>query len=135
MPRVPEPLRWRALPGVLALVALAYANSFAGIPQYDDWNVIVDSPAVASLAAWRESMPGIRPLLKLSYALNNSLGGLAGFHALNLLLHGLNVAMVLALLGRLLPGRRPRRWRVPCCSDCTRSTPRRSRCSPGAPCR
>ena len=104
MPRAPEPVPWHALPAVLALVALAYANSFAGIPQYDDWNVIVDSQAVASLAAWRESMPGIRPLLKLSYALNNSAGGLAGFHALNLLLHGLNVALVLALLGRLLPG-------------------------------
>ena len=53
MPRAPEPVPWRALPAVLALVALAYANSFAGIPQYDDWAVIVDSPGVASLAAWR----------------------------------------------------------------------------------
>ena len=103
-PLAPEALPWRALLAVLALAALAYANSFAGVPQYDDYNVIVDDPAVQSLAAWRAAMPGIRPLLKLSFALNNTWGGLAGFHALNLLLHGLNAALVLLLLRRLLPG-------------------------------
>jgi hypothetical protein len=45
-PRAPEALPWRALFAVLALAALAYANSFAGVPQYDDYNVIVDDPAV-----------------------------------------------------------------------------------------
>lgn len=103
-PRVPEALPWPALFAVLALTTLAYANSFGAVPQYDDYNVIVDEAAVQSLAAWRESMPGIRPLLKLSYALNNSWGALAGWHALNLLLHLLNAALVLALLRRLLPG-------------------------------
>ncbi len=103
-PRAPEALPWRALFAMLALTTLAYANSFAGVPQYDDYNVIVDEPAVQSLAAWRESMPGIRPLLKLSYTLNNSWGALAGWHALNLLLHLLNATLVLVLLRRLLPG-------------------------------
>ena len=99
MPRAPEPLRWRALPGVLALVALAYANSFAGIPQYDDWNVIVRDPRVQSLSAWLASMPGIRPLLKFSYALNHALGGgVAGFRALNVAVHALNAALVLRVL-------------------------------------
>ena len=102
-PRAPEALPWRALVAVLALAALAYANSFAGVPQYDDYNVIIDDPAVRSLAAWRAAMPGIRPLLKLSYAFNNSWGGLAGFHSLNLLLHLFNAALVLLLLRRLLP--------------------------------
>ena len=102
-PRAPEALPWRALFAVLALAALAYANSFAGVPQYDDYNVIIDDPAVRSLAAWRAAMPGIRPLLKLSYAFNNSWGGLAGFHSLNLLLHLFNAALVLLLLRRLLP--------------------------------
>lgn len=102
-PLATEALPWRALLAVLALAALAYGNSFAGVPQYDDYNVIVDDPAVQSLAAWRAAMPGIRPLLKLSYALNNAWGGLAGFHALNLLLHLLNAALVLLLLRRLLP--------------------------------
>jgi tetratricopeptide (TPR) repeat protein len=102
-PRAPEALPWRALFAVLALAALAYANSFAGVPQYDDYNVIIDDPAVRSLAAWRAAMPGIRPLLKLSYAFNNSWGGLAGFHSLNLLLHLFNAALVLLVLRRLLP--------------------------------
>ena len=44
-PRAPEALPWRALFAMLALTTLAYANSFAGVPQYDDYNVIVDEPA------------------------------------------------------------------------------------------
>lgn len=103
MPRDSERLPLRALLLTAALTCLAYASSFSGIPQFDDYSVVVDNPAVASLAAWRDAMPGIRPLLKLSYALNNSGGGLAGFHAVNLLLHLGNVVLVLALLRRLLP--------------------------------
>ncbi len=45
----------------------------------------------------------MRPLLKLSYALNRSFGGLFGFHLVNLLLHGANVLLVLMLLQHLLP--------------------------------
>lgn len=86
---------------VLATVA-AYLTSFAGVFQFDDWDVIVDEPRVHSLAAWWQSMPGIRPLLKLSYALNWQSGyGIGGFHAVNLGLHLINACLVLGLLRRL----------------------------------
>ena len=93
----------RAIASLLALTTLAYLNSFWGIPQFDDYVVIIDNSEVASLMQWWRSMPGMRPLLKLSYALNRSLGGLFGFHLVNLLLHGVNVLLVLALFHRLLP--------------------------------
>jgi len=87
---------------VLAAVAAAWATSFAGAFQFDDWNVIVNEPRVASLGAWWGSMPGIRPLLKLSFAANHASGlGLAGFHAVNLAVHAASALLVLALLRRV----------------------------------
>jgi tetratricopeptide (TPR) repeat protein len=84
---------------VLAALA-AYAGAFHGAFQFDDYNVIVREGAVHSLGAWWQSMPGIRPLLKLSYALSWSAGGggTAAFHALNVALHAANVLLVWALL-------------------------------------
>jgi hypothetical protein len=67
--------------------------------QFDDWNVIVDEPRVHSLAAWWQSMPGIRPLLKLSYALNLTVDGdPAGFRLVNILIHALSTTLVWSLL-------------------------------------
>lgn len=67
--------------------------------QFDDWNVIVGDPRVHSLGAWWDSMPGMRPVLKLSYALNYALGGsVEGFRGFNLLLHALNAGLVYRLL-------------------------------------
>lgn len=89
---------------LLLLAALAaYAGAFGGSFQFDDFNVIVRQPAVHSLAAWWDSMPGIRPLLKLSYALSWSAGGggTAAFHALNVALHAANVLLVAAVLEEL----------------------------------
>jgi len=84
---------------LLALALAAYANAFQGTFQFDDYNVIVLNPHVQSLAAWWQSMPGIRPLLKLSYALNISSGlGLFGFHLFNLALHGANGILVYRVL-------------------------------------
>lgn len=84
--------------GLLAAVALVYANSLAGPFQFDDYNVIVDNPSVHSLAAWWQSMPGIRPLLKLSHALNWAASpSPLGFHAVNLAVHGTNALLVWAL--------------------------------------
>lgn len=84
---------------LLLAVAAAYATSFAGTFQFDDWNVIVRDPRVQSLPAWWRSMPGIRPLLKLSYALNRASGlGLPGFHAVNLALHAGNALLAFDLL-------------------------------------
>jgi len=87
---------------VAAAVASAYATAFSGTFQFDDFAVIVDDPRVASLAAWWRAMPGIRPLLKLTYAANHQSGlGLAGFHAVNVLVHAGAALLALALLRRL----------------------------------
>lgn len=104
---------------LLTLTAVVWGRQLGSPFQYDDWNVIVASPAVHSLAAWCESMPGIRPLLRLSYALDYALaarltdGPQSGdfvkfFHATNLVLHLTNVVLVWSLLRRW-PGfsRRP----------------------------
>jgi protein O-mannosyl-transferase len=94
----------RPSPGSLLLLAAlaAYANAFGGSFQFDDFNVIVRQPAVHSLGAWWDSMPGIRPLLKLSYALSWSAGGgTLAFHALNVALHAANVLLVAVVLEAL----------------------------------
>ena len=93
---------WRASVLVLAVLA-AYAGAFGGSFQFDDFNVIVRQPAVHSLGAWWDSMPGIRPLLKLSYALSwgAGAGSTIAFHALNVALHAANAVLAWAIL-RLL---------------------------------
>lgn len=96
----------RPLPWLLLATALAYLNVLAAGFQFDDFNVIVDNPAVHSLSAWWAGMPGIRPLLKLSYTLNWLLDpDPAGFHAVNVLLHLLNCVLVWRLSAHLpVPG-------------------------------
>jgi protein O-mannosyl-transferase len=93
----------RALPAlIVAAVAAAYANALGAAFQFDDWIVIVGEPRVHTLGAWWASLPGIRPLLKLSYAINYALAaGAFGFHAVNVAIHAVNALMVLALLGAL----------------------------------
>jgi len=90
----------RAAPWLLiAATAAAHATAFAGSFQWDDFRVVVADPRVQSLDAWWRSMPGIRPLLKLSYALNHASGlGLAGFHAVNVAIHAGAVLLVRSLL-------------------------------------
>jgi len=83
-------------------VCAAYFNSFAGDYQFDDYNVIVHGAGVASFSGWLDSQPGIRPLLKLTYTLNNVSGlGLYGFHVINLLFHLVASLLVYAVLRRL----------------------------------
>lgn len=95
------------VPALLAIaVLLAYFNALTASFQFDDFNVIVNNPAVHSLAAWLDSMPGIRPLLKLSYTLNwITASGPFGFHLFNVLVHGANAVLVFLLLRTLRPGR------------------------------
>lgn len=82
----PRP-RW-AGPLLLLAALLAYAAVLGGSFQFDDFNVIVDEPGVHSLGAWAAGLGGIRPLLKLSYALNWTLHpGATGFLATNLAIH------------------------------------------------
>jgi len=92
---------WIPYAVITVAVLAAYANALGAGFQFDDWNVIVDQPRVAGLAAWWASMPGIRPLLKLTYALNNAAGwGVAGFHAVNVTIHLANAWLVFALFAR-----------------------------------
>jgi hypothetical protein len=86
--------------GLLAAAVLAvYFNSFTGVFQFDDYNVIVDNPGVHSFAAWFAGLfTGIRPLLKLSYTLNWTSGwGPFGFHLFNVTVHAANAVLVYLL--------------------------------------
>ena len=87
-----------------ALVALAYAGSWSGAFQYDDFQVIVDNPVVHSWAALSADFGhGLRPLLKLTYWFSWVTGGGSplAFHAFNLAVHLGNVLLVWALARRI----------------------------------
>lgn len=95
-----EPARVAA-PALLLLVCVVYANALGASFQFDDFQMIVDNPRVHGLDAWWASLPGIRPLLKLSYALNWTLSAAPrGWHAFNLGVHVLNTWLVLVLARR-----------------------------------
>lgn len=96
-------------PAVLVVaVLLAYFNALGAAFQFDDYNVIVNNPAVHSLSAWRDSMPGIRPLLKFSYALNWTFQPAPfGFHLFNVIVHAVNVVLVYRLLRSLTAAQWP----------------------------
>jgi len=86
---------------VVLFVAVAYANALQASFQFDDWDVIVRDPRVQDVGAWWSSMPGMRPLLKLSYALNHASGaGVVGFHAVNVVIHAGNGLLILYLFRR-----------------------------------
>ena len=94
---------------LLGLTLLAYLNSFAGTWQFDDHAVMLRDPRVQSWAAWWQSLPHLRPLFKLSVVANHELAGtLFGFHAVNLALHLINIALLYVLLGPLLRGHMPK---------------------------
>lgn len=88
------------LPALPALaIALLWWPSLPASFQFDDWNVIVNDPRLRSLDAWWQSMPGIRPLLKLSYTLNIAIDtNPAGFRVVNVLIHALSATLVCWLL-------------------------------------
>ena len=93
---------------LLAAVLAAYGNALGGAFQFDDYRVIVLNPSVQTLAAWWTDMPGIRPLLKLSYTLNQISGAsLAGFHLLNITIHAINGLLVFSLVQRLVERVKP----------------------------
>jgi hypothetical protein len=89
---------WLALLPGLAILLLWWPSLYASF-QFDDWNVIVNEPRVHSLLAWWQSMPGIRPLLKLSYTLNLTLdSNPTGFRAVNVVIHALSATLIWSLL-------------------------------------
>ncbi|MGN6520014.1 MAG: hypothetical protein ACTHK2_11385 [Dokdonella sp.] len=89
---------------LVAAVLAAYANAFTAAYQFDDFAAILANPSARSLAGWWASLPGIRPLLKLSYALTfEAGGGAAAIHATNIAVHGLNAILLWALWRRWLP--------------------------------
>lgn len=84
---------------ILGAVALAYCNALFGPFQFDDYNVIAFNPAVTQ---WPPELAGLRPLLKLSYAVNWAIDpGPFGFHLFNVVLHALNALLVFTLGSRL----------------------------------
>lgn len=100
--------RWPAfMPWLLIIGAtwLTGSSSLHGSFQFDDWDVIVENAHVHSISAWWASMPGMRPLLKFSYAIDWQLGGgdSFAFHLTNLIVHALNSVLVYELLRRLAP--------------------------------
>lgn len=80
---------------LILAVSITYLNSFWGVFQFDDYNVIVDNRTVHSWQTWFSDLrEGIRPLLKFSYTLNWTSGaGLFGFHLVNTSIHSANVIM------------------------------------------
>lgn len=96
----------RRAAAVALAAAAAHLPSLGGAFQFDDYNVIVNAPAVHSGAALLSNLAGgVRPLLKASYAMNWALGtGPAGFLAFNIAVHALNAALIYEL-GRRLCGR------------------------------
>jgi len=91
----------------LAAVLIAYLNSFWGVFQLDDFNVIVFNPSVQSWSAfWQECFHGIRPFLKFTYTLCwTSPTGVFSFHAFNLAVHLACVSLVFSLTLSFLRGR------------------------------
>ncbi len=90
----------RSLLGLALVGAIAvYANSFPGVFQFDDYNVIVGEAQVHTWHGWLAGLEhGLRPLLKLTYLLNWLAGpGVFGFHLFNLSIHLVNIGLVYAL--------------------------------------
>jgi tetratricopeptide (TPR) repeat protein len=100
-------LRARAIFPLVLIVAtlLAYANCFCGVLLFDDLHSLRD-PRVQSLwpPVW---LAGQRPLVNFTLALNGACGGaLAGYHALNLLVHLCAGLLLYGIVRRTVTGTR-----------------------------
>lgn len=99
---VPTAPAWAILL-LVAVAAVAFANSLAGQFVFDDDEAIVGNPYIralwplnSALSAPSQSAVSGRPLVSLSLALNYALGGLdpTGYHLWNIAVH-LGVAFLL----------------------------------------
>lgn len=89
---------------MLCTVFISYANALWGAFQFDDFNVIVNNPRVHSWSAWwLDLQHGIRPLLKLSYTFDWTMGlDAVGFHITNVFIHLCNTYLVWLLTRRFI---------------------------------
>ncbi len=88
---------------LLAAVAAVYANALGGGFQLDDFGSIVHNPAVHGLWAFLQNpFASSRPVADLVNALNYQWFGQDpfGYHATNLVVHGLHCLLVWRLLAR-----------------------------------
>jgi tetratricopeptide (TPR) repeat protein len=112
---------WLASVALIVLILLAYSDSFSAGLALDNRLLISGDPRIREAAShnvslilqhtfwWPNGEAGIyRPFTTLSFLLNYAILGNginpAGYHWINILLHGVNVLLVLALARRLLPG-------------------------------
>ncbi len=106
--------RWLGVGLLAALVILAWLNGLDGAFTYDDKVEVVGNRTIRTLEQWDAVVRynASRPVVILSWALDWRLHGLEpfGYHAVNLLIHALNAALVFLLgeaLGRRLGLERP----------------------------
>ncbi len=89
----------------LALIALSYANTLKADFHFDDFDSIVNVPAIRSLTNFKEIFRLTeRPLVNYSFAVNYFFGKLnvTGFHLVNIGLHALCTLLVFFFLRELL---------------------------------
>lgn len=101
-------MRRRAVALLMLAAVLPFVGALAGGYVYDDALLIERNGPVRSLAVWQllseplfgAQAPYWRPLTSLTLAIGHALGGAVGVHALALLLHATNTALVFAWLRR-----------------------------------
>ena len=118
---------WKLRAALLAAALAAYANSFGlGLAQ-DSRAIVTQDPRIREVSAqnlgliagknywWPKGGDGLyRPVTTASYLLNYAVLGNgtnpAGYHAVNFLLHAVNVWLVFELALLILPGIAPAFW-------------------------
>lgn len=105
---------------LMVLAALPFVNSFDGPFIFDDLNIVDQNqfmrslwPIGSAMEAPRRSTAAGRPIVAYTYAINYAISEMDewSYHALNLLVHLLNTAMVFGILRWVL------RWRVRSTAD------------------
>lgn len=105
---------------IVAIVVLSYSNSFSGVFVFDDLPAIQSNLSIRDLSRVRDVLlpsnssgttVNGRPLVNLSFALNYANGGLAvaGYHVVNLAIHGLAALVLFGVARRLFSVAWPRR--------------------------
>jgi hypothetical protein len=88
----------------------AYANSFAGVFLFDDYQSIVEDSRLGDVQTFLAHLPGmIRPLLKATLLVDRLAWGLnpAGYHLLNLCLHVGSGLLLYSILQQLVDEANP----------------------------